>query len=134
MRRRPVLIGLLVLVVGALVVGYAANQIEARQKLLVRVHALTGGDPAKGRVLIAAHACGGCHEVPGVAGATGHVGPSLDGIAGRAYIAGRLANSPDNLERWIVDPQGVEPGVAMPPAGVSPGEARDIAAYLYTLE
>jgi cytochrome c2 len=134
MRRRPVLIGLVVLVVAALALGYAANQLEARHKLLARVHALTGGDPLRGKVLIAAHACGGCHEVPGVAGATGHVGPSLDGIAGRTYVAGRLANTPDNLEHWIVDPQGVSPGVAMPPAGVSPEEARDIAAYLYTLQ
>jgi cytochrome c2 len=134
MRRRAavILVSLGVIVVAA--GGVAFNQIEARHRLLLRVHALTGGDPMKGRVQIAAHACGGCHEVPGVAGATGHVGPSLDGIAGRAYIAGRLANTPDNLERWIIDPQGVSPGVAMPPAGVSPDEARDIAAYLYTLE
>ena len=44
-----------------------------------------------------------------------------------------LRNSPANLVRWIRDPQGVVPGNAMPNMGVSDAEARDIAAYLYTL-
>lgn len=35
--------------------------------------------------------------------------------------------------RWIVDPKGVDSLTAMPVTGVSEGEARDIAAYLYTL-
>ena len=42
-------------------------------------------------------------------GARGKVGPSLDGIAGRVYIAGRLSNTPENLEAWIVDPQAIDP-------------------------
>jgi cytochrome c len=61
------------------------------------------------------------------------VGPPLTMFARRAYIAGRLPNVPDNLIRWLQDPQGVEPGTAMPNLGVGPPVARDMAAYLYTL-
>jgi cytochrome c1 len=48
-------------------------------------------------------------------------------------VAGKLPNTPDQLVRWIQQPQAVEPGTAMPDLGVSLAEARDIAAYLYTL-
>ena len=33
-----------------------------------------------------------------------HVGPPLGGLAGRALIAGKLANTPDNLVRWLREP------------------------------
>lgn len=61
------------------------------------------------------------------------VGPPLAGIASRSYIAGVLTNDPQHMIRWIVDPKGVDSLTAMPVTGVSEGEARDIAAYLYTL-
>lgn len=35
--------------------------------------------------------------------------------------------------QWVMNPQAVEPGTAMPDLGVSEPEARHIAAYLYTL-
>jgi cytochrome c1 len=44
-----------------------------------------------------------------------------------------LRNTPPNLVRWIREPQAVVPGNAMPNMGVSEVDARDIAAYLYTL-
>ena len=93
---------------------------------------LTGGRAARGAVAIRQYGCGACHVVPGVPGAHGQVGPSLAGVGGRAYIAGVLTNTPDHLVRWIVNPRGVDSLTAMPNVGVSPGVARDIAAYLYT--
>ncbi|PRY20191.1 hypothetical protein CLV70_12572 [Pseudosporangium ferrugineum] len=33
-----------------------------------------------------------------------------------------------------MDPQAVEPGTAMPDLGVTSTDARDIAAYLFTLD
>jgi cytochrome c1 len=62
------------------------------------------------------------------------VGPNLQGIASRAYIAGVLPNTPDNMVRWIQNPQAVDEKTAMPNVGVSSRDARDIAAYLYTLK
>lgn len=92
-----------------------------------------GGDPGQGRQAIARYGCGSCHEIAGVAGADGKVGPPLTGIADRQYIAGMLPNTPENLVHWIRDPQAVVPGNVMPDMGVTEPDARDIAAYLYTL-
>ena len=61
------------------------------------------------------------------------VGPPLGTIAQRVFIAGVLPNEPDNMIRWIENPPGVDPKTAMPYMGVTPRDARDIAAYLYTL-
>jgi cytochrome c len=92
------------------------------------------GDVARGRELITEYGCGSCHTVPGVEQANGLVGPPLTSFGRRSYIAGTLTNNADNLQRWIRDPQGVEPGTAMPDLGVTRIDAEDIAAYLLTLE
>lgn len=95
--------------------------------------AITGGNPARGRALIRAYGCETCHTIPGVAGADGLVGPPLAGIAKRSYIAGVLPNAPANLIRWIQDPKAVDSLTAMPNMHVTANDARDIAAYLYSL-
>lgn len=95
--------------------------------------AVTGGDPERGRILMRRYGCQSCHTIPGVPGARGRVGPPLAGIAGRSYIAGVLTNEPENMVRWIQDPRGVDSLTAMPDVGVTPADARHIAAYLYTL-
>lgn len=85
------------------------------------------------KALMARLGCGACHEIPGVAGANGRVGPPLDGIADRAYLAGALRNTPENMERWLLDPQSVVAGNVMPSVGATRKEARLMAAYLATL-
>jgi len=95
--------------------------------------AMTGGEPVRGKVLVRKYGCESCHTIPGVSGADGTIGPPLDGIAKRAYLAGRLPNEPQNLIRWIRDPQAIEPGSAMPQMGIGEQDGRDIAAFLYTL-
>ncbi len=94
---------------------------------------VTGGDPKVGEHLIYAYGCGSCHVIPGVAEANGTVGPTLQRFGSRIYIAGLLVNTPENLFRWISKPQQVDPESAMPNLGVTERQARDIAAYLYTL-
>ena len=94
---------------------------------------LTGGEPSRGREAIQRYGCGACHTVPGVDSARGLVGPPLTGIANRTYLAGQLPNNPDNMKRWIREPQSIESGSAMPDLNVTERDARDIAAYLYTL-
>jgi cytochrome c1 len=93
-----------------------------------------GGDPAAGAKDIASFGCGGCHVIPGINGADGTVGPPLTDFGHRGFIAGELTNNPSHLMRWLEDPQGVEPGTDMPNLGISAAQARDIAAYLYTLD
>ncbi|MBV8755208.1 MAG: c-type cytochrome [Hyphomicrobiales bacterium] len=93
----------------------------------------SGGNPSHGASLIRQYGCGECHIVPGIAGAEGLVGPPLNKLARRVYIAGVMRNSPDNLMAWLQDPQAVVPGNAMPRMGLNRDQARDITAYLYTL-
>lgn len=91
------------------------------------------GNAARGRAALSQYGCNGCHRIPGITGAEVNVGPPLAGIARRQLIAGRLANTADNMSRWLRDPQNVDPLTTMPNLGVTEGDARDIASYLATL-
>lgn len=90
-------------------------------------------DADRGRVAIEQHACVTCHRIPGIVGPDSPVGPPLEGMAERAAIAGLLPNTPENLVRWLREPQQVHPASAMPDLGVDERDARDMAAYLATL-
>lgn len=91
-------------------------------------------DPLLGQHLITQYQCGSCHAIPGVAAARGRLGPSLQAFGKRSYIAGRVPNSPDALAQWLVAPASLVPDTPMPSMGVSPEEARHMAAYLGQLE
>ena len=91
------------------------------------------GSVARGHDLIERHDCGACHVIPGVHDADGLVGPPLESFSRRSYIAGELPNNAANLQRWLLNPPAVEPHTAMPNLGLTPDEARDMAAYLSTL-
>jgi cytochrome c2 len=94
--------------------------------------ALTGGDIARAPDLIRRYGCAGCHTIPGISGGDGQVGGPLQDVRRRVYIGGVIANSPDNMVKWIVSPQTFSPRSAMPATGISETEARDVAAYLYS--
>ncbi|MEO8813136.1 MAG: c-type cytochrome [Caulobacteraceae bacterium] len=93
-----------------------------------------GGDPERGAATITTSACGACHAIPGVAQAKGLVGPPLEHFSRRTIVAGLLPNTPADLIEWIRFPQKVVPGNAMPDTGLTDAQARDVAAYLYTLK
>jgi cytochrome c len=76
------------------------------------------------------YGCPACHVIPSVPGAVGKVGPSLQTLAQRSYLAGVLPNTPANLEQWVMHPQTFQPGIAMPEMGVSQEDARRIAVFL----
>lgn len=90
-----------------------------------------GGNARVGREEIRKYGCNSCHEISGVPGARGLIGPPLTNIGQRYYIAGELANTPNNLMSWIQHPHQIEPHTLMPEMGVSEQDSRDIAAYLY---
>lgn len=87
--------------------------------------------PTRGAQLIGYYGCGACHVIGGVAGADGEVGPPLTNLADRRELAGKLPNTPANLVRWIMNPQRIVPGSAMPVLGIGRRGAEAIAAYLY---
>ncbi|MGI8554201.1 MAG: c-type cytochrome [Dehalococcoidia bacterium] len=95
---------------------------------------VAGGDAADGKGDMQRYGCGSCHVIPGVPNAKGYAGPPLNAWARRGTIAGLLSNQPDNLEHWLQDPQSVVPGNVMPNMGVTEQDAKDMAAYLYTLK
>lgn len=92
------------------------------------------GDAGRGRATIRQYACVTCHAIPGIVGANAPVGPPLAGIAQRKLLAGAIPNTPENLVRWLLAPQRLSPGSAMPDLGLREQDAADIAAYLRTLD
>jgi len=129
------------LIVGLIVAGliWAAVSLDVQRRhdhayVEAAASALTGGDPRAGLRAIRRYGCGACHAIPGAPRADGQVGPALKGIASRGFLAGRLPNDPDAMIAWIRTPQAINPGGGMPDMGMSEHEARDIAAYLYTLK
>jgi mono/diheme cytochrome c family protein len=94
----------------------------------------TSGDARRGIVALRQYGCATCHRIPGVTGADTPVGPPLAHMATRSFIAGLAANNAGNLVRWLRSPQMLHPGSAMPDLGVTERDARDMAAYLYTLQ
>lgn len=106
---------------------------DAAREQHAQAVALTGGDPQRGIEAIGRYGCASCHDIPGIRPSGAAVGPPLAGIAARAYLAGRLPNSPANMMIWIQHPQHVARGTAMPEMGVTERDARDITALLYTL-
>ncbi|WP_245435322.1 c-type cytochrome [Microvirga calopogonii] len=121
---------LLLLIGGGVYAGY---RVKSDRNARARAMALTGGDPDLGLRLTQRYGCAGCHVIPGVSGAQGRVGPTLQAYAARIYVGGVVPNSPDNLIRWIENPRSIDPRSAMPVTGISRDEARHVAAYLYTL-
>ena len=94
---------------------------------------MTGGTPSRGQEAIRSYGCQSCHTIPGIQGAKALVGPPLAGIASRSYIAGVLSNTPQHMIEWLRDPPAIDSKTAMPNMNVTERDARDIAAYLYTL-
>lgn len=120
------------LIFAVALVGIVYKYIEQRMRMRMHASVEVGGDVERGEAMFIQYGCGSCHALKDVRTATGMVGPPLDGVALRVIIGGHLANNPNNMERWIRQPQQVAPGTAMPDLHVGETDARDITAFLYT--
>ena len=114
------------LAVGLMSLGACADKTEAPR-------VIAGADAARGLAVVERVGCAACHRIPGIAWPTGAVGGSLDRFAERSLIAGRLPNQPDTLVPWLRDAPSLSRETGMPPMPITDAEARDVAAYLYTL-
>jgi cytochrome c len=95
------------------------------------------GDVAAGRTLFTAKGCIACHTAQGVQGATGTIGPNLNGIgdaAKRPKLTDGGNNTPEHIREWIKDPQKLKPGTMMPNLQLTDKEADDLTALLLTLK
>jgi cytochrome c1 len=98
----------------------------------------------QGVQVILQRGCGGCHTIPNIPGASGTIGPNLGPhdnvppVSQRPLIAtypnGTVPNSSvDDLSKWIMNPQALKPGTAMPTLGLSQADSDAAAAYLYSI-
>ncbi|MBI4338311.1 MAG: cytochrome c oxidase subunit II [Chloroflexi bacterium] len=84
----------------------------------------------QGAQVFASRGCAACHTIEGTT-AHGRVGPDLTRVGSRQTLAaGALANTPENLARWLRNPQDVKPGAKMPNLGLSQDEIAALVAYL----
>lgn len=89
---------------------------------------------AEGRAAFLSESCVNCHRVRGTPAAGGYA-PDLTHLMSRRTIAGcSIENDPQQLERWIHDPQALRPGSLMPAFGLSEQKQQQIVRYLLTLE
>jgi cytochrome c oxidase subunit 2 len=94
----------------------------------------TSDKTAAGERVFVREACAGCHTIKGTP-ATGTIGPDLTDVGQRTTIAAAtLANTPENMSRWIRDPQGVKPGNLMPPVHLNDADLSAVVAYLESLK
>ena len=119
-------------------------------KMLIRVYAQSQADfdawvaqqqqPAnqdasvtEGRAVFLRNACVNCHTVSGTT-ATGRFGPDLTHLASRDTIAsGAIQNTPENLRKWIDNPDQMKPGCLMPAMHLNDHDLTAVTAYLITL-
>ncbi|HET6493766.1 MAG TPA: cytochrome c oxidase subunit II [Thermoleophilia bacterium] len=94
----------------------------------------TGTDAIAGQQVIASVGCGSCHSIRGTS-LKGTFGPDLTHFGSRGGIAAyTLRNTPENLLRWIQDPQEVKPECNMPNVPLPPQQQKELVAYLEELK
>ncbi len=90
-------------------------------------------EAAEGQVVFMHSACINCHTIGGTA-ATGRFGPDLTHLASRDTLAsGAVENTPENLRKWIDDPNSMKPGCLMPSMHLNDHDLSAITAYLTEL-
>ncbi len=93
----------------------------------------------RGYELFRTKACTGCHAIAGYPEAIGNIGPDLTHVNSREHIvAGWLENSPDNMRRWLRDPNEVKPGnimgTAIKAGTLTEDEIEALTAYMESLK
>ncbi len=94
---------------------------------------------ARGYQEFANAGCVGCHAINGYPGAESRVGPDLSYVGAREHIvAGWLLNTPDNMKRWLRDPNEVKPdnemGKVIQRGTLTNEQIEALTAYLQSLK
>lgn len=100
--------------------------------------ALPPGNAEHGAKVFAAKTCGACHAVSSVPGASGAVGPKLDGLAGRAGSRVSGLGAEDYIKQSIENPsafvvQGFGPSMPSLRPSMSDQEFSDLVTFLAKL-
>ena len=87
----------------------------------------------QGKTIFTQSTCVGCHTINGIS--AGHIGPDLTHFASRKRFAGSLLEStPENVAKWVENPDHMKPGALMPNLGMTGEQSRALAAYLLSLK
>jgi cytochrome c oxidase subunit 2 len=88
---------------------------------------------SSGRRIFQTTSCVNCHTIAGTS-ANGRFGPDLTHLMSRQTIAAGIAeNTPENLRRWIRNPDDIKPGSRMPAMNLSASELDAVTAYMASL-
>ncbi|MGA2231691.1 MAG: cytochrome c oxidase subunit II [Tepidisphaeraceae bacterium] len=83
-----------------------------------------------GRKIFFTQTCINCHAIGGTS-AIANAAPDLTHISLRRQLAaGVIPNTPDNLARWLRNPQDIKPGCKMPDFGLDDNQVNQLVAYL----
>jgi cytochrome c oxidase subunit 2 len=86
-----------------------------------------------GKHFFFAQTCANCHAIRGST-TVATAGPDLTHLASRRQLAaGLVDNSPQNLARWLRNPQQLKPGCQMPNFNLSEDQVTQLVAYLEDL-
>ena len=87
----------------------------------------------KGKEIFTTSACVGCHTIQGMSG--GVMAPDLTHFGSRkTFASALLPSTPDNLARWVENPEHLKPGALMPNLGIRSDQSLAVAAYLLSLK
>jgi cytochrome c oxidase subunit 2 len=116
------------------VVAEPREKFDAWVRAQLRMASSVTGDAGRGHALFRDLTCVNCHAVQGTdPGST--AGPDLTHFASRRMLgSGIVANTQQNLRRWLENPQAVKPGAKMPDFKLTREQVNHLAAYLETLE
>lgn len=117
------------------VIAQSEPEFDAWQRAQLVVPSMPSAPQAvAGAHLFADKTCVNCHAVAGTA-ANQSVGPDLTHLASREMLAGEAApNTPDDLYKWLKDPNSIKPDSHMPDFKLTDDEAHQLVAYLEGLK
>jgi cytochrome c oxidase subunit 2 len=118
-----------------LIVAQSQAEFDAWEKAQLQPAVMPKGSSAtNGFALFQNTICASCHAINGTA-ARSQVGPDLTHFASRRQLgAGITDNTPENLHRWLLDPQRVKPGVKMPDFKFTDEQVTQLVDYFETLK
>jgi cytochrome c oxidase subunit 2 len=86
-----------------------------------------------GKNFFFAQTCANCHAIRGTT-SRATAGPDLTHLASRRQLAaGLLDNTPQNLARWLKNPQQLKPGCQMPNFSLTDDQVTQLVSYLEEL-
>jgi len=92
------------------------------------------GAAAKGAEVFKEKNCVHCHSIAGLMN-RGSVAPDLTHLGSRTTLAaGTIPNTPENLTKWLKDPQSIKKGALMPEIGLNTEQIKYLTAYLEELK